>query len=172
MPNSSLENSSSWKDKEVHTFSKDIGLKANRIEWLEFELTYFKATTQHFSHYNMENLFGFSSTHNIAIYMFPIQFNPFSKSHVVKLGIFLNSFSLIQRENRQNSVTCLLTNEKRKRNENRKSCAINMNKFTPTITKWKFIIREEMDKCLNSKEKILVYTYLSVRMSLLEKNSL
>ena len=41
----------SWRDKEAHTFPKDISLKLNVIERLEFELAYFEATVQHFSYY-------------------------------------------------------------------------------------------------------------------------
>ena len=37
-------------DKEVHTFLKEISLKENVIERLEFLLTYFKSTVLHFSH--------------------------------------------------------------------------------------------------------------------------
>ena len=33
-----------WRDKEVHTFPKSIGLKVNIIAQLEFELTHFEVT--------------------------------------------------------------------------------------------------------------------------------
>ena len=38
----------------VHTFPKGISSKVNVIPWLEFELTYFKLTVQHFRSYAME----------------------------------------------------------------------------------------------------------------------
>ena len=44
----------SWKDNGVHAFPKVISLKVNVIVWLEFKLSYFEATVEHFSHYNME----------------------------------------------------------------------------------------------------------------------
>ena len=37
----------------VHTFYKSISLKVNVIAQLEFELNYFQAIVQHFSHYTM-----------------------------------------------------------------------------------------------------------------------
>ena len=40
-------------NKEFHPFSKVIISKVNVIAWLEFELAYFKAIVQHFSHYAM-----------------------------------------------------------------------------------------------------------------------
>ena len=36
-----------------HAFSKGINQKVNVITWLGFELAYFEATDQHFSHYTM-----------------------------------------------------------------------------------------------------------------------
>ena len=45
---------SGWEDKRIHTFLKGISLKMNVIAWLEFELVYFEATVQHFSHYAMK----------------------------------------------------------------------------------------------------------------------
>ena len=41
----------SWKDKEVHPFSKGISLKVNVKAQLESELAYSGAVVQHFSHY-------------------------------------------------------------------------------------------------------------------------
>ena len=38
-------------DKEVCTFAKGVCLKVNIIIQLEFELTYFETTVQHFSRY-------------------------------------------------------------------------------------------------------------------------
>ena len=42
-------------DKRVHTFPKSIRPKVNVIAQLEFELTYFEATVQLFSHYTTES---------------------------------------------------------------------------------------------------------------------
>ena len=46
-----LTHSRGGGDKRIHTFSKGIRLKVNVIAILEFELSYFKVTVQHFSHY-------------------------------------------------------------------------------------------------------------------------
>ena len=40
-----------WRNKRVHTYLKFISPKVNVIERLEFELSYFDATIQHFIHY-------------------------------------------------------------------------------------------------------------------------
>ena len=40
-----------WRNKEVHTFPKDISPKMNVIERLEFELSYYDAAVHHVSHY-------------------------------------------------------------------------------------------------------------------------
>ena len=42
-----------WGNKGVYTIPKGINPKMNVIAWLEFELAYFKASIQHFSHYTM-----------------------------------------------------------------------------------------------------------------------
>ena len=41
----------SWDNKRVHTFPKGISPKMNAIAQLEFELAFFEAADQHFSHY-------------------------------------------------------------------------------------------------------------------------
>ena len=38
-------------DTEVHAFFKSISPKENIIVWLEFELTYYDVTVQHYNHY-------------------------------------------------------------------------------------------------------------------------
>ena len=56
MPNPSFRrtfNHQVGKDKGLHSFSKGISLK-DRITPLEFELTYFDAAVQFFSHNTME----------------------------------------------------------------------------------------------------------------------
>ena len=40
-----------WEDNGVHTFPNSICPKVNVIAWLEFELTYYDSTVQHFNHY-------------------------------------------------------------------------------------------------------------------------
>ena len=41
-------------DKRIDTLPKDISLKVNVRERLEFELSYYNVTVQHVSHYPME----------------------------------------------------------------------------------------------------------------------
>ena len=43
-------------DKGVHAIPKGISPRVNVMIWLDFELAYFKATVQHFSHYATETL--------------------------------------------------------------------------------------------------------------------
>ena len=63
MPKPSLQKNTSdiiWPiagggaDKEVHAFPKGISQKVSVIAWLKFELAYFMAIVQHFSHHVME----------------------------------------------------------------------------------------------------------------------
>ena len=41
----------SWEDKGLHTFPKDICLKANVIAQLEYELAYYNSAVHRFNHY-------------------------------------------------------------------------------------------------------------------------
>ena len=43
-----------WSDKGSVPFPKGISAKVNVIVWQEFELIYFEAAVQHFSHYATE----------------------------------------------------------------------------------------------------------------------
>ena len=40
-----------WRKKGVHAFLKSVSLKANVISRLDFELAYFEAAVEHFTHY-------------------------------------------------------------------------------------------------------------------------
>ena len=59
--------------KEFSTIPKGFSPKGNVIAWLEFELAYFKAIVQYFSHFSMQTLPLFICTLSDMKYSYLIQ---------------------------------------------------------------------------------------------------
>ena len=98
------------------------------------------------------------------------------------LNIFFTTMRLfIVRVSKIRSFVCWLsergmrTREEKNRNGHASITALITwikveNKFFVTITKWKFIIREEMDNTLKWKEKLFVCKHILVKVSLQKKS--